>query len=413
MGYRDSSETSSLSDCSEASSSRDLMPDVHVPIWTTPGWKDDAESRSGTDFAVRDPVKDVVRPMMLDTDKAKNPSTHAVRFGIFPGRSDGRSCTSPTRSATQLISSRGQSSHTITNRELTNKLDELARKRGLHIDDYLVSQTSGALQQDGHQEREYLRAFDELLIEEFWQGCLFGDMTMDELLAGNYFEIGNFQNNLSGQIHSLFSREKWDQSPFGIPDVSTVFFSLDGTSCQMEPEFSDKVWECLQPALQIATRLFCQDDPFFKAILDVRNWYEMPPTGNQNQRPTSPVIKIEIRNDNSGAIGYRHNFRPSAAFDPVALTLQVLEKKLRWRIVNAHYDIESPIGEFEAETAFGTTRFDLSSFHKYISIDISAEVVWQLLAAQLSSSEKTMISWMLSSTIVHELCLLERTKHIY
>jgi hypothetical protein len=168
------------------------------------------------------------------------------------------------------------------------------------------------------------------------------------------------------------------------------------------------VWESLQPALQIATRLFCQDDPFFKAILDVGNWYKMLPTGDQSgkdQKTTAPVVKIEVRNDNSEAIGYRHNVRPSSTFDPVALTFRVLEKKLRWRIVNAHYDIEDPIGEFEAETAFGTTRFDLSNPNKYISIDISAEVVWQLLAAQLSSSEKTMISWMLSSTIVHEICV--------
>jgi hypothetical protein len=194
------------------------MPDVHVPIWTAPSWKDDVDSRSGTDYAVLDPVKDVVRPMMLDMDKAKNPSKHAVRFGIFPGRSDGRSCTSPTRSSTQLIAPRYQSDHNITRRELTSKLEELARKRGLHIDDYLASHTSRTLQQDGHQEHEYLRAFDELLIEEYWQGCLFGDMTMDEvselericgrlpangskLLAGNYFEMGDFQSNLSGPIH--------------------------------------------------------------------------------------------------------------------------------------------------------------------------------------------------------------------
>lgn len=214
----DSSDSSSLLSCSEAGSSRKLMPDVHVPMWTTPGWKDDAASRSGTDYAVHDPVKDVVRPMMLDTDKAKNPSIHAVRFGIFPGRSDGRSCTSPTRSTAQLIKSRDLSGRNISRGELTTKLQELARKRRLHMDDYLASHTSRTLQKDGHQEREYLKAFDELLIEEFWQGCLFGDMTMDEvsklewncgrlstndskLLAGNYFEMGDFQSNLSGPIH--------------------------------------------------------------------------------------------------------------------------------------------------------------------------------------------------------------------
>lgn len=194
------------------------MPVVHVPLWTAPGWKDDAGARNGTDFAVRDPVKDVLRPMMLDTDKAKNPSKNAVRFGIFPGRSDGRSCTSPTRSAARLTAARDGVGRSLTGRDLTSKLEELARKRGLHIDDYLTSRSFDTIPNDEPQEREYLKAFDELLIEEFWQGCLFGDMTMDEvsnwkricsrldanydqLLAGNYFEIGDFQSNLSGPVH--------------------------------------------------------------------------------------------------------------------------------------------------------------------------------------------------------------------
>ncbi|RFU76815.1 hypothetical protein TARUN_5401 [Trichoderma arundinaceum] len=367
------------------------MPAVRVPLWTTPGWNDDAAARNGTDYTVRDPVMDVLRPMMLDTDKAKNPSTHAIRFGIFPGRSDGRSCTSPTRSATRLIASRDGSGRKFTGRELTRKLEELAQRRGLHIDDYLNSQSPETLQQIDYQESDSIKAFDELLIEEFWQGCLFGDMTMDELLAGNYFEIGDFQSNLNGPIHSLFSREKWDQSPFGVSDVSTVFFNLDGKSYEMEVEWSDEVWECLQPTLQIATRLFCLDDPFFKAILDVRNWYEISAgTDQDSQKPYTPNFKIELRKDKRNAIGYRHNARPSATFNPVKLTFKVLESRLKWRIVNAHYDIESPVGKFDAETAFGVTRYNLSNPRNSISIDLAAEVVWQLLTTQLSSSEKTM-----------------------
>ncbi|KAL7937374.1 hypothetical protein V8C35DRAFT_320285 [Trichoderma chlorosporum] len=380
------------------------MPVIHVPSWTAPSWKDDADARNGTDFAIRDPVKDALRPMMLDTDKAKNPSKNAVRFGIFPGRSDGRSCTSPTRSAARLVAARDECGRNLTRRGLTSKLEELARKRGLHVDDYLASQSSGAIQNDATQEREYLKAFDELLIEEFWQGCLFGDMTMDELLAGNYFEIGDFQSNLSGPIDSLFSRGKWKQSSPGVPNVSTTSFRLDGKSLDMEVERNDELWNCLQPALQMATRLFCQDDPFFRAILDVSNWYEVPPTASSSQRKKSPNFKIELRSNKNDAIGYRHNVRPSAAFDPVALTFKVLENRLKWRIVSAHYDIESPVGKFDHETAFAVTRLNLSNPKSSISIDLAAEVVWQLLTTQLSSSEKVMVSWMLAATMVHELC---------
>lgn len=119
----------------------------------------------------------------------------------------------------------------------------------------------------------------------------------------------------------------------------------------------------------------------------------------------APNFKIELRSNNSEAIGYRHNARPSATFDPVGLTFQVLESRLKWRIVNAHYDVESPVGKFDAETAFGATRFNLSNPHSSISIDLAAEVVWQLLTTQLSSSEKIMVSWMLAATMVHELCV--------
>ncbi|KAF3069498.1 hypothetical protein CFAM422_007198 [Trichoderma lentiforme] len=265
--------------------------------------------------------------------------------------------------------------------------------------------SSTVIPNDGSQEREYIKAFDELLIEEFWQGCLFGDMTMDELLAGNYFEIGDFQSSLSGPIDSLFSREKWNQSPFGVVDVTTVSFRLDGKCLDMEVERNDEVWGCLQPALQMATRLFCQDDPFFKAILDVGNWYKIPATTDSNpQKARAPNFKIELRKDNCEAIGYQHKFRPSATFNSVELTFKVLESRLKWRIASAHYDVESPIGNFDAETAFAATKFDLSNPSSSICIDLAAEVIWQLLAAQLSSSEKTMVSWMLAATMVHELC---------
>lgn len=157
------------------------MSALYVPAWTAPGWKDDTGARNGTDFAVRDPVKDVLRPMMLDTDKAKDPTKNAVRFGIFPGRSDGRSCTSPTRSAGRFMATRDGSGYDLTGRDLASKIEEQAQRRGLHIDDYLTSQSSNAALDNEPQEREYIKAFDELLIEEFWQGCLFGDMTVDEV----------------------------------------------------------------------------------------------------------------------------------------------------------------------------------------------------------------------------------------
>ncbi|KAL6699029.1 hypothetical protein J3F84DRAFT_405911 [Trichoderma pleuroticola] len=384
---------------------RGYMPVLHVPLWTTPGWKDDTDARNGTDFAVWDPVKDVIRPMMLDTDRAKNPTKYAVRFGIFPGRFDGRSCTSPTRSAERFMAIRDETGGSLTGRDLASKLEKLSQRRGLHIDDYLTSQSSNSILNDGPQEREYIKAFDKLLIEEFWQGCLFRDMTIDELLGGNYFEIGDFQSNLRGPIDSLFSREKWDQSPFGVADVSTVSFRLDGKCLDMEVRWNDEVWDCLQPALQMATRLFCQDDPFFKAILDVGNWYKIPAAAEANpQKAKSPNFKIELRRDNSEAIGYRHKVRPSATFNPVELTFKVLESRLKWRIASAHYDVESPIGKFDAEAAFAVTRFNLSNPNSSICIDLAAEVIWQLLAAQLSSSEKVMVSWMLAATMVHELC---------
>lgn len=98
----------------------------------------------------------------------------------------------------------------------------------------------------------------------------------------------------------------------------------------------------------MATRMFCQDDPFFKAILDVRKWYDVRSTVDSQGRGTAePVIRIEIRSDTSETIRYRHNTKPSPAFDPVAPTFKILEEKLRWRIVTAHYDIEPPIGEFK------------------------------------------------------------------
>lgn len=148
------------------------------PIWTDPTWQDEGPERDKTEFKIRDPIFDRLRPALLPRDNFSNPTIYAQRFGIFPGRTDGRSRASPTRSESRKLFN--VSTDIKTGKQLFDRFDELAKDAGQHVDDYM-EQARPDMQKMNDADQKYMQQYEDLLIDEHWQNILFGSLTMDEV----------------------------------------------------------------------------------------------------------------------------------------------------------------------------------------------------------------------------------------
>lgn len=151
----------------------------YIPPWTDPEWQDDGPTRMNSDWKIRDHVLDRLRPALLVQDQTQNPTAYARRFGIFPGRTDGRSRTSPTRSESRILFP-GQNLGIKTGKELSDKFQSLADQQNVPLDDYMIDHVPD-MQDVDEVEQQYMQAYEELVTDEYWQGVLFRDMTMDDV----------------------------------------------------------------------------------------------------------------------------------------------------------------------------------------------------------------------------------------
>lgn len=151
---------------------------LYCPAWTDPNWQDEGPERDASVFDIKDSVFDRLRPALLPRDNFQKPTVYAQRFGIFPGRTDGRSRTSPTRSESRQIFP--ASSDIRTGKELFGRFEDLAKEANEHVDDYM-ERTRPDMQKLDETEQRFMQQYEDLVIDENWQTILFGSMTMDEV----------------------------------------------------------------------------------------------------------------------------------------------------------------------------------------------------------------------------------------
>lgn len=149
----------------------------YVPQWMDPTWRDDEAERKELDWPITDGLMDRVRPALLAQDQMSNPTQYSQRFGIFPGRSDGRSRTSPTRAESRIVFKEG---NIRTGKGFFRVIDDEAHTRGTSSEEFMSSERPD-LQDLGPMVQSCVNAYQELLIDEYWQELIFGQLTMDEV----------------------------------------------------------------------------------------------------------------------------------------------------------------------------------------------------------------------------------------
>lgn len=207
----------------------------YIPAWTDPDWKPDREVVYPDYAFVTKPQRDVMthlRPALLPGDTVRNPTPHALRFGIFPDRSDGRSRLSPTNAVSRKIlpalqaqfdrvpeadqaalagetarrASRAVLEHGGRQAVALDVFEEYKAGRGMAsvaqlINDDPVVRGDPSLQMlDAEvppEARDYVRRVAQLLEDDRdWQRMLLNGWTTDELIAQDVHTMADIEGDL-------------------------------------------------------------------------------------------------------------------------------------------------------------------------------------------------------------------------
>ncbi|CAM1511014.1 Fc.00g085270.m01.CDS01 [Cosmosporella sp. VM-42] len=382
----------------------------YVPAWTDPEWKDDGPERQKSDWSIKNGLVDRVRPALLARDQLRNPTPYAQRFGIFPGRDDGRSRTSPTRADSRfLFGDLLFGGDVRTGKELFDRLGEVAQEKGIPVEEFMASEKP-QLKTMPQLEQAYMLAYQELLVDEYWQGVCFGNLTMDELIANNHFTMGDAISDLDGPLYPLFERDRWTDTRWNgaEKELPRVLYDIDGERAEFDPRTNDRLWNALQPSLQLATRLIGADDPFMIALADITNRTSIDPqleTRDAARIAAAPAFKFERKQD---LYGFGQGWLHSAAelkcvpgLIPAHMSWAVLFRHIKMEIYSGHH--ERAEGKFTRYQVSGVTEFKaLLVDTAPMKISIAADLVWPLLVDGFSQSEKMMANFTLAMTVAHE-----------
>ncbi|KAF5987780.1 hypothetical protein FCOIX_834 [Fusarium coicis] len=375
----------------------------YCPAWTDPNWQDEGPERDASVFDIKDSVFDRLRPALLPRDNFEKPTIYAQRFGIFPGRTDGRSRTSPTRAESRQIFP--ASSDIRNGKELFGYFEDLAKAANEHVDDYM-ERTRPDMQKLDETEQRFMQQYENLVIDENWQTILFGSVTMDELQAEGYFSMCDTKfDSLGGHISEVFERERWvDTSCNGrTADKPRVIYNLNGRREEWNPRTNDRVWDAMQPAIQLASRFIVADDPFISGLLDITNRLWLDPRLFQNQPGQDRDTKIRFVPDLNPNDPSRLNGAKAvidSGINPRAATWQALLQTIQIELASGFICD----GKQQRHHSAGNTDSWITYPWKYnLRVAIDCELVWPLINEAYSSSEKLKASLILATTIAHEM----------
>ncbi|KAK2611512.1 hypothetical protein N8I77_004846 [Diaporthe amygdali] len=266
----------------------------YIPTWTRPGYDDDIEvNTDGTrERPRRGDSWSRMRPAILPTDPPA--SQYARRFGIFP----------------------------------LPALDATDEPRSM------LTPTG---------------ATDEWGFEQGFQAFVFGDLTSQELRDSGAFDPNQHVDtpDLRGDIY----QENWTQAP--LPPDSALslttrarfdcWYNLNGRDKQYDVQRNAELWDALQPALQLASKVLLNEHPYWKAIL---SFYHTRPvaverdgrTREQKAEPGyRPYVSLWLDVDRDKMYDSARSLM-DRNFDSTAATLEVLRR------IASQYLLEVPDG---------------------------------------------------------------------
>lgn len=349
--------------------SRDLtqmMNFQRIPVWSDERWDGTYHGTTNNyTFTVRQlGLGDFVarsRPFIRMEDEALNPTEYARRFGVLPGQKSrdafGHSGLTPTDPAFQ---------------------------------------TSAQSPEDN-------------LLDEARQ-TIFFEYTSAELVAQGAYNPRlsiPWPPDIDEVIHELFARHRWDQNlsvPYdwwaGVWDTRYGVL-LDGTDGRYDAMRNQAVWNAIEPALRLVSRIIRTNHPYWLAMTSLFHMRPVPDAKDgrtpeqRAQQGGTPYTSVWLHdNDNDPRIPapYPEMARlKSLGFDSTMsrdICMEILSANLRF---NFYSNINS--------LAMTSQHEDWSCI-----ISLNSGMVWPLLMNRhISNSERASITFNIASNVLHEL----------
>ncbi|KAI1383738.1 uncharacterized protein F4822DRAFT_440000 [Hypoxylon trugodes] len=433
----------------------------YIPEWSHPNFEPDIDitytGKASFSATNRAPYHKLF-PALRNVDQVRRPTAYAQRFGIHPDEQGGRSRLSPTISSTRdpfddyanqvnslpeevrqaaidesnrLRAQEGNIPPEQSNYIHPQVMDAILRKEGaltgaqlkkllevtlapgeksMNLDKFV--DTLNAKQPnilDAH--RTFLA---KALDDQNYQRTLFQDLTSDEMLYDNiYTQSNDVYCDLKGPIHPHFDRNHWMDSDAkgAVAWQPRLVYNLNGERGEWDVRRNDKVWEALQPALQMVTRVLNSEHPHIKALMDLRTRTKVDPARDGRINPKTTHITKYDDIDKIDLSDTWNEILTLAAmgFDWPLHVNKVLEKCLTIDLGSCFMEPTEEHGPDTVDGAkdaydmsYGFTYFTNAGPDSQILMSIGAELVWPLLMPQYSQSEKLSASFAIASTILHE-----------
>ncbi|KAK0643703.1 hypothetical protein B0T16DRAFT_459815 [Cercophora newfieldiana] len=394
-----------------------------VPVWTDPRWDDShtitVRNMKGEQVAIpRRDVTKLIRPALLPQDADKNPTTYALRYGINPDAPRGRSRMSP-----DLSESRAATVTTDTGAEVSVNAADVRKEfeKYSNMDEFFNAMQAVGENDAGFERLQAMRQyFKELADDRDYQRYFMNDLTTQERIEHGFDPVdpgaaGIPKCDLSGDIHYLFQRSRWDYTHDRgtTQEEPRVIYNLFGESGEYSAH-NDVIWAALQPALLLATRILDSSPPFINTILDPFNTRHVDPNRiPRSYRGDSKLFAIFDRFALGAPLPTQSmaDLERDSRIDVAGAVCDWLGKCLRFSINAARKNTynEETVAPPSNPVIYGKTYRQSvipTDEHPYpwkVQIEIAAELIWPLLVPAYTMAEKSNASFMIAGTLIHEL----------
>ncbi|KAI1266913.1 hypothetical protein F5Y18DRAFT_425467 [Xylariaceae sp. FL1019] len=435
---------------------------VYLPAWTDPDFKSTSYvEESGKKFknTVKDALHDL-RPALRLEDQVRNPTQYARRFGIAADRLDGRSRMSPTwdtsrdamvdfRNQVDALSKESREEAERRSREIYSRsgkkpppgqevlpivMAELLEKHGV-VDNVelmtILRHNSGTKfnleevieelnRQNPNHKKAHMTFFDMLQQDQDYQRLLLTEMTTDEAIQRGIHSVTDdtLDSDLDNPILPLFARQRWESSDWkgGVRKTPKYAYSINGNRELWDVTTNDKLWNALQPALRLASKVFLTKHPYFEALMDMRCRQMVDMTRDPRVNP--PTIALH-------KFVYHEDIDMNLTWPQIRTLHEVHDYNWKENVLNflrafLRIDIGSAyshVGFADPDSAgprpntfhYGATHTTAGDTTAIVHMKLSAEIIWPLLVDGYTKSEKLACSYIIANTILHELahCIVQ------
>ncbi|TLD09264.1 uncharacterized protein PgNI_07269 [Pyricularia grisea] len=398
----------------------------YIPLWTDPEFETDR--KNGSRY-FQGSLLNRLYPAQTEESLAKDPTEMAKRYGIHPDRTDGRSRLSPEDSASRRYQLKN--GDWVDAGDLDRFLEEhyfmseIAQASNQSIENYIEVQAQKTATTE--EEQTTLEMWQlcqkhnaELKKDADYQRFVFHGYTTDELQKLGVLDFSSdVYFDLKGPVHPILAQNRWLPAPVhaGTKTLPRQYYVFkDKNQIRQTGQWTARdplIWDALQPALQLLTRILNSNVPAWTGLLDLYTRLRV----DLDLDPLADLFRDEEKK--GSACNCRNAWHTEAhpfstksfpellklsgtGFNSSDWTKKVVAMTLQFKIESCNRFAGDNDPDHLRGT-FGFTSMRVRNNKAYSTVSIGAELIWPLLSIHTSNAEKRTCSFAVASILLHEI----------